>query len=48
MGTVFRGEGKCNKKKGKGNKVAITWKTHDIKYTVFVEDGIIYWEFKKG
>ncbi len=47
MGTVLRG-GKSSKKKGKLNKVIATENVQGIKYTVFVEDGIIYWEFKKG
>ena len=36
------------KKKGKGNNVVAKGNVPGLKYTVFVEDGIIDWEFKKG
>ena len=48
MGSVLRGEGKNKKNKGKGYNEAAKGNIPEINYTVFVEEGIIYWEFKKG
>ncbi len=47
MGSVLRGEGMKKKKKGKEVNEIAKVSVFDLNFTVFEEDGIIYWEFKK-
>ena len=48
MGSVPRGEQKNKENKGKGYNEAAKGVIPEMNFTVFVEEGIIYWEFKKG
>ncbi len=48
MGSVLRGEVLKKKKKSKEINNITKGNILDLNFTVFEEDGIIYWEFKKG